>query len=103
MPLIANRLVLTLLQSLETIFIPGQLRLYGLSASDALRTYGVFTGMVLPFLMFPASLTGSVATMTLPAVASAQSNENTKKLHSISRSTIAFSLWLVLSIRTGNW
>ncbi len=94
MPLIANRLVLTLLQSLETIFIPGQLRLYGLSASDALRTYGVFTGMVLPFLMFPASLTGSVATMTLPAVASAQSNENTKKLHSISRSTIAFSLWL---------
>lgn len=93
-PLIANRLVLTVLQSVETILIPGQLRAFGLSDSDALRTYGVFTGMVLPFLMFPASLTGSAATMTLPAIASAQSAGDQKQLHRLSHTTIAFSLWL---------
>ncbi len=93
-PLIANRLILTLLQSLETLLIPGQLRAFGLSASDALRTYGVFTGMALPFILFPSSLTGSAATMAMPAIANAQSEENTGQILRISHGTIYFALWL---------
>lgn len=93
-PLIANRLVLTMLQSLETILIPGQLRAFGLSASDALRTYGVFTGMALPFIMFPSSLTGSAATMAMPAIANAQSEENSSQVLRIAHGNIYFALWL---------
>lgn len=93
-PLIANRLVLTLLQSLETILIPGQLRAFGLSDSDALRIYGVFTGMALPFIMFPSSLTGSAATMAMPAIAGAQSEDNSRQVLRISHGNIYFSLWL---------
>lgn len=93
-PLIANRLVLTLLQSLETILIPGQLRAFGLSDSDALRIYGVFTGMALPFIMFPSSLTGSAATMAMPAIANAHSEANSRQVLRISHGNIYFALWL---------
>ncbi len=93
-PLIANRLVLTLLQSLETILIPGQLRAFGLSDSDALGIYGVFTGMALPFILFPSSLTGSAATMAMPAIAGAQAQDNSRQVLRISHGNIYFSLWL---------
>ena len=93
-PLIANRLVLTLLQSLETILIPGQLRAFGLSDSDALRVYGVFTGMALPFITFPSSLTGSAATMAMPAIANAYSEDNSRQVLRISHGNIYFALWL---------
>lgn len=93
-PLIANRLVLTLLQSLEAILIPGQLRSFGLSDLDALRVYGVFTGMALPFIMFPSSLTGSAATMAMPAIAGAQSEKKSSQVLRISHGNIYFALWL---------
>lgn len=93
-PLIANRLGLTLLQSLETILIPGQLRAFGLSGSEALSIYGVFTGMAIPFIMFPSSVTGSAATMTMPAIANAQSDENSRQILRIAHGNIYFSLWL---------
>ncbi|MCI9068104.1 MAG: polysaccharide biosynthesis protein, partial [Lachnospiraceae bacterium] len=52
LPLMGNRLILSVLQSLEAIMIPGCLKTYGLSAADALGTYGVLTGMALPFILF---------------------------------------------------
>lgn len=93
-PLIANRLVLTLLQSLEAILIPGQLRAFGHTDADALRVYGVFTGMALPFIMFPSSVTGSAATMAMPAIAGAQSEKKSSQVLRISHSNIYFALWL---------
>ena len=50
LPLMANRLVLNGLQSIEAVYIPNRLMLYGLSTADSLRCYGVLTGMVLPLL-----------------------------------------------------
>ena len=75
LPLMANRISLSLLQSAETILIPSRLRLFGLSASDALSLYGVFTGMAFPFVLFPTALTGSLSVMLLPHIARAQSEQ----------------------------
>ena len=52
LPLMGNRLILGCLQSLEAIFIPNKLLEFGLSNAEALSTYGVLTGMALPFIFF---------------------------------------------------
>ena len=93
-PLAANRLVLSSLQSVEAVMIPGRLQMYGLTSSQALAIYGTLTGMAMHFIHFPSALTNSIAVMLLPDVAEAQSLNHTGK---ISRSASA-SLHFCLSI-----
>lgn len=68
LPLTANRIVLNLLQSVESVSIPLMLRLYGYDTVTSLSVYGVLTGMAMPFIYFPNALTGSVAVMLLPMI-----------------------------------
>lgn len=68
LPLTANRIVLNLLQSVESVSIPSRLRYYGYNTSDALSVYGVLTGMAMPLIFFPNALTGSVAVLLLPII-----------------------------------
>ncbi len=68
LPLTANRLVLNFLQSIESVSIPTQLKLYGYDTSTALSVYGVLTGMAMPLIFFPNALTGSVAVLLLPLI-----------------------------------
>lgn len=72
LPLTANRVLLTLLTSAESILIPGRLRLFGMSTSEALSIYGVFTGMAMPMVLFPSTITNSLAVVLLPSVAELQ-------------------------------
>jgi len=80
LPLMANRLVLNGLQSIEAVYIPNRLTLYGLSTADSLRCYGVLTGMVLPLLLFPSAITSSVSVLLLPYISEAQAVGNHKKI-----------------------
>ncbi len=68
LPLTANRIVLNLLQSVESVSIPARLRLYGYDTVTSLSVYGVLTGMAMPFIFFPNALTSSVAVMLLPMI-----------------------------------
>lgn len=68
MPLTANRVVLNLLQSVETVSIPAKLKLFGYDTATALSVYGVLTGMAMPLIFFPNALTGSVAVLLLPII-----------------------------------
>ena len=68
LPLTANRIVLNLLQSVESVSIPAKLRLYGYNTTTALSVYGVLTGMAMPFIFFPNALTSSVAVLLLPMI-----------------------------------
>ena len=79
-PLMGNRLVLNLLQSLDAVFIPDRLNMFGLTGSEALRVYGVLTGMALPFILFPSAITNSLSVMLLPAVAEAQALGNSARI-----------------------
>lgn len=67
-PLTANRIVLNLLQSVESVSIPAGLRGYGYDNATALSVYGVLTGMAFPMIFFPNALTGSVSVMLLPII-----------------------------------
>jgi len=68
LPLTANRIVLNLLQSVESVSIPARLKLYGYDNVTALSVYGVLTGMAMPFIFFPNALTSSVAVLLLPMI-----------------------------------
>lgn len=78
--LTSTKLIVSLLNSTEAVFIPAALRMYGYSATDALALYGILTGMVLPFLLFPSSITNSIAVMLLPAVADSQASGQQKQV-----------------------
>lgn len=93
-PLTSNRVLMNLLQSIETISIPICLQTYGYSNSDALSTYGVLTGMALPCIMFPTAVTNSVSTMLLPTVAEIQTENNLNRLKKLIQKVIFFGFGL---------
>lgn len=68
LPLTANRLVLNILQSIESVSIPAKLKLYGYDSATALSVYGVLTGMAMPFIFFPNALTNSISVLLLPMI-----------------------------------
>lgn len=69
LPLTLNRIVLNLLQSIEAVSIPNQLKLFGYDTTTALSVYGVLTGMAMPLIFFPNALTNSVSVLLLPLIA----------------------------------
>lgn len=91
-PLSLNRFMLNLLQSLEAVLIPSRLKAFGLSGNTALEVFGVLSGMAMPFILFPSAITNSIAVMLLPAIADAQSSNNTAKIYRTSDYSIRFSL-----------
>ncbi len=88
MPLTANRLLISILHSVEAILIPNMLKKYGLSSSEALSIYGILNGMSMPFIMFPSAITNSLSVLLLPTISEAQSSRN----HEVIRKTTAVSI-----------
>lgn len=84
----ANRLLLTVLSGIEMLLIPQQLLLWGVNKADALTIYGIFTGMALPLILFPATITNSAAVMLMPQVAGLQALGYEKRIRHVIRSTL---------------
>lgn len=76
LPLTANRILITLLQSIEAISIPARLQMHDHTTSEALSIYGVLTGMALPCILFPSAITSSISIMLMPTVAEIQTTDN---------------------------
>lgn len=107
-PLTANRVLLNVLQSVESISIPVRLQMYGMLRRDALGTYGVLTGMALPCILFPSAITNSVSTMLLPAVAEIQALNDRKEMSSIIQKSVYCCIFLgsaccVFLLAFGGW
>ena len=99
LPLSANKLTIALLGSFESVLIPVMLMKYGYSKLDALAIFGILTGVVLPFIMFPGTLTNSLSVLLLPTIAEAAG----KKQHHIVQHTTSITLRysLLLGVITG--
>ena len=94
LPLTSTRILTNLFQSVETISIPLYLQKFGYSNSEALSTYGVFTGMALPCILFPSAVTNAVSTMLLPTVAEIEGENNLARLKHLIRRVIFFGFGL---------
>lgn len=89
LPMSANSLLIHLFQSAEAVLIPAQLIIYGYTSAESLKLYGILSGMVLPLIMFPSVLTGSLAVLLMPSVA-----ENS----SSTKSTICRTIKMCISL-----
>lgn len=89
-----NRIIVNLFASVETIMLPQRLEKYGLTSSDALSLYGVLCGMVLPLLLFPNALTGSISVMLLPTISEADEKNQTDRIKAIANKTFLFCFGL---------
>ena len=87
-PLTINRLSLTILQSIEAVLMPAMMKLYYTGEDQALEIYGVITGMTMPFIMFPSTVTNALASVLLPTVAWAHAGNHFKMI----RQTVSRSL-----------
>ena len=84
------------LVTLEHTLIPVGLRLFGLTQSQALSSYGALHSMALPVVLFPSALLSSFAGLLIPEVTEAQVRKEKRTLHTIL--CRVFSLSLLFSI-----
>ena len=87
-PLVANRLTLNFLQSIEAVQIPNRLVMSGMTKSAALANYGVLTGMTYPLILFPCAITSSVSVLLLPYISEASAKGERTKIRSAIRKSI---------------
>lgn len=95
-PLALNRMLICVLQAIEAALLPQQLRLFGLTSSEALAVYGTLTGMALPLILFPTAVTGSVGTLLLPLVSEARTLNQEKRITATTTASFQGSLLLGL-------
>lgn len=93
-PLSGNKLVIALLGSLESVLIPAMLVRYGCSGPDALAIFGILTGVVLPFIMFPGTLTNSLSVLLLPAIAQSEGRAQYDSVRRTTNMAIRYSILL---------
>ena len=93
-PISLNRILLTLLGSIEAVLIPQMLLRSGMTASDSLKIYGIFTGMALPLLLFPSTLTSSAAVMMMPSIAQLDALGEQKQIRRVTDQTFFLCMFL---------
>lgn len=93
-PITSNNLIFTLFASLESIIFPAMLYKYYCSQDTAMELYGIITGIVIPFLLFPATITTSLSTILLPAISKATAASNYDKIKSAIFLCVSFCIIL---------
>lgn len=99
-PLSANRLLISILHSIESILIPTMLRRSGLSTSDALSVFGILNSMSLPFILFPTAIINALAVLLLPTISEAQAVNNKHLIGRTTAVSVKYSL-IIGIISTG--
>lgn len=94
MPITINNLIFTLFSTFEAVIMPAQLYYYYGSSDKALEMFGIITGIVLPFILFPSTITTSLSTMLLPAVSYANARNDIKTINKALKNCIFFCLIL---------
>ena len=83
-----------LMASLTALIIPAMLVSGGLSTSEATATFGRVTGMAMPLLMAPTTLTGALAVVLIPDIAAASTKNDSLYLRSRIEGSIVFSVFI---------
>ena len=71
-PICASSVMMTIINSVNTILIPKRLVASGMSQTQAIETLGILMGMSLPLVTLPAIFIGPLMNIVLPRIASAK-------------------------------
>lgn len=93
-PVTLNRLSISCLSTFENTFLPLYLCHFGYTKSQALSTYGIFSGMALPMVYFPTVLSNSIAVMLLPSISKAKATHSKKYIQHAIKLSFLFSMLL---------
>lgn len=93
-PLTGNKLSLTFISALEAVLIPQMLSFYYKDSNLALSMYGVLTGMSLPFILFPSTITNSLSVLLLPTISEAKAKNHTNAIIHTVKKTLKLCLTL---------
>lgn len=93
-PITSNNLIFTLFSSFEAIILPAFLFQYYNNADTSMEMYGIITGIVIPFLLFPATITNSLSTMLLPSISYACAKRDTEAIKKALVSSALFCIML---------
>ncbi len=87
-PIAASTYVRSALLTLEHMLIPKSLKKNGLSHSAALASYGMLGSMVLPIVLYPASLTSSFASLLVPEMSEAKARGDMQHINRAANKTL---------------
>ena len=71
-PICASSVLMTIINSINTILIPKRLVASGMTHTQAIETLGILMGMSLPLVTLPAIFIGPLMNVVLPRIASAK-------------------------------
>lgn len=83
LPITAMRTSSSLMTSLISVVFPMRLIAAGFTSAQALGEYGIVYGMVMPVIMIPSSLIGSIALVLTPELAECFYKKENEKLNSL--------------------
>ena len=86
------------LSTANDALIPVTLRQFGDSASDALRQFGTFEGIVIPVLFFPSTILCALSGILIPEVARANAAGNRERVCRLTEQVIALTLFFAVLI-----
>lgn len=96
LPVAAGNVARHGLVTAEHLAIPRSLKKFGMDQSSALSVYGIFSGMVMPVVMFPSAVLYSFAGLLIPELASCRAVGNFERIKNIEekvfRSSLLFSI-----------
>lgn len=69
------------LSTLKQVLIPMQLEKSGLSCENALSSYGMINGMVMPLIMFPCTFISSFSSLLIPEFSYMNAKKEEEKMH----------------------
>lgn len=75
LPITAMRVFGGIIGAFTAIVIPALLVKYGMGKSDASATFGRVTGMAMPLLMAPTTLTGALSVVLIPEIATIKNDD----------------------------
>lgn len=84
------------LSTIKHMLIPLRLEKHGMTCDNALSTYGMINGMVMPLLLFPGLIINSVSSLLIPEFARYRAKKDYKRMNEVINTT--FFLSIIFSI-----
>ena len=91
-PSMLTSLTGSVLRMQEEVWIISALKRFGMRHSDAVGQLGILHGMVMPMIIFPLTLIGSVTTLLVPEISRAMATKNRQRLQVMIKKVYGFSI-----------
>ena len=92
LPVTSMRASSSLISSLISVIFPMRLIASGVTPSRAMSAYGVVYGMVMPILMLPSTLIGSIALVLVPELAESYYKKNKEQVARLVKQALNITL-----------